>query len=98
LDNVGGIPELTRFQGHFCNYKIVVYTGLYCDNIMFESGGQQNQSSQKRLNLLYSDVTRHYHVITNLTGAMAKRYVCTASNKACERDVIHRCDQTCSDL
>jgi hypothetical protein len=43
LDNGGGIPELTRFQEHFSDYKIVVYTGLYCDSIMFE-GGQQNQS------------------------------------------------------
>jgi hypothetical protein len=56
LDNGGGIPELGRFQEHFNDYKIVVYTGLYCDSIMFEG---QNQSSQKRLNLLYDDVTIH---------------------------------------
>ena len=31
--------------------------------------------SAKCLNLLYDDVERHYHVITNLTGAMASRYV-----------------------
>jgi hypothetical protein len=29
----------------------------------------------QRLNLLYDDVTRHYHVLTKLPGAMAKRYV-----------------------
>jgi hypothetical protein len=62
LDNGGGIPELTRFQEHYSDYKIVVYTGLYCDSSMFEGGGgggQQNESSQKRLNLLYDDVTRY---------------------------------------
>ena len=35
LDNGGGIPELQRFQDHFRQYKIVVYTGLNCDEIMF---------------------------------------------------------------
>jgi hypothetical protein len=52
--NNGGIPELARFQEHFSDYKIVVYTGLNCDSIMFEG---QVQSTQKRLKLLY-DVTR----------------------------------------
>ena len=36
LDNGGGIPELERFQDHFRHYNIVVYTGLKCDEIMFE--------------------------------------------------------------
>jgi hypothetical protein len=40
--------------------------------------------SEKRLNLLYDEGTRHYHVITNITGAMAKRYVC----KECGKDVL----------
>jgi len=53
--------------------------------------------SAKRLNLLDDDVERHYHVITNLTGAMARRYVCKACNKSCRRDVSHLCDQTWSD-
>jgi len=53
--------------------------------------------SAKRLNLVYEDVERHYHVITNPAGAMARRYVCTACNKSCWRDVKHVCDQTCSD-
>ena len=47
-----------------------MYQGLGCDDIMFE--GQVDAS--KLINLLYDDVERHYHVITNLTGAMAKRY------------------------
>jgi hypothetical protein len=36
LSNGGGLPELTRFEEHFCDYKIVVYDGLNCDSIMFE--------------------------------------------------------------
>ena len=59
LTRGGGIPELTRFQEHFRQYKIVVYHGLSCDDIMFE--GQTDSS--KRLNLLYDDVECHYHVI-----------------------------------
>ena len=94
LSNGGGIPELERFQDHFGDqYKIVVYTGLNCDAIMFEG----LVDSPKRINLLYDDVTRHYHVINSLTGAMAKQYVCTACNKGCRRDVTHVCDQICSD-
>jgi len=52
--------------------------------------------SPKRVDLLYDDVSRHYYVITNMTGAMAK-YVCKACNKGCDHDVTHICDQTCSD-
>ena len=36
LANGGGIPELERFLEHFRQYKIVVYTGLFCDEFMFE--------------------------------------------------------------
>ena len=72
LSNGAGIPELVRFQEHFRKYKIFVYRGLSCDNIIFE--GQVD--STKRLNILYDDVKRHYHVRTNLTGAMAKQFVC----------------------
>jgi hypothetical protein len=53
--------------------------------------------STNRWYLLYDSITRHYHVITNLTGAMAKKYVCKACNRGCETDVTHTCDQTCSD-
>ncbi len=48
---------------------------------MFEG---QVESSQ-RINLLYDDATRYYHVITNLTGTMAKCYVRKAYNKGCKR-------------
>jgi len=63
LSNGAGIPELVSFHEHFREYKIVVYHGLNCDNIIFE--GQVD--STKRLNILYDDVERHYRVITNLT-------------------------------
>jgi len=32
--------------------------------------------SVKRINLLYDDVEEHWHVITKLTAATARRYVC----------------------
>jgi hypothetical protein len=79
LRDCGGIPELTKFQEHLSQYRIVVYSGLQCENIMFD--GQVNAST--RINLLYDDVNRHNHVITNLTGAMAQRYVCNGCNKGC---------------
>ena len=52
--------------------------------------------SPKRINVLYDDVDEHYHVMVNITGAMAKNYVCKACNKGCRRDVTRVCDQTCS--
>jgi hypothetical protein len=76
LDNGGGIPELIRFQDHFKKYRIVVYEGLNCDKILFD--GQIE--APKCVNLLFDDVNRHYHVINNLTGAMAKQYGCKACN------------------
>ena len=82
-----------RFKEHFREYKIVVYHSQNRDNIMFE--GQLDAA--KRLNILYDDVERHYHVILNLTGAMSREYVCEGCNKACTSDVTHVCDQTCSD-
>jgi len=85
LTRCGGIPELNRFQEKFRDYKIVAYQGLGCDDIMLE--GQVDSS--KHLNLVYDDVERHYHVIANLTGAMAKRYVCKACHKSCGRDIKH---------
>jgi hypothetical protein len=51
LQNGGGIHELERFQDHFGQYKIVVYTVLNCDSIMYE--GQVETS--ERINLLYDD-------------------------------------------
>ena len=53
--------------------------------------------TEKRINLLYDEVARHYHVIVNITGSLAKRYVCKACNKGCCSDVTHKCEQACSD-
>ena len=92
LGNGGGIPELERFQDHFRHCEIFVYTGLNCDEIMFEGRVEATES----LRLLYDEVTRRYHVVRNLTTAMARRYVCKARGKGCRSDVSHTCDQTCS--
>ena len=67
----GGIRELNRFQEYFKEYRIVVFSRLYCEDIMFDGQVQ----TEKRINLLYDDVARHYHVVVNITGAMAKRCV-----------------------
>ena len=85
LDNGAGIAKLMRFKEHFHEYKIVEYEGLNCDRIMFE--GQV--VSSKRLNILYNDLTRHYHVIGNLTAALANLYLCNACGNGCTRDVTH---------
>jgi hypothetical protein len=53
LKSGAGIPELTRFQDHFREYKIVVYAGLNCDSVMF----QGQVESEKRMNLLCDEVT-----------------------------------------
>jgi hypothetical protein len=88
-----GIPEIETLQEHFGEYKIVVYEGLNCDNIMYEG----RVESPTRINLLYDEVTRHYHVIGSLTGAMTKQFVCKVCGKGGRSDTEHRCDQTCSD-
>jgi len=77
LERGGGIRELTRFQEYFKEYRIVVFSCLNCEDIMFDGHVQ----TEKRINLLYDDVARHYHVIVNITSAMAKRYVCEACNR-----------------
>ena len=89
LKKGGGIPELTTFQKHFHEYKIGVYSGLNCNSIMY----QDHIKSDKRINLLFDEAPRHYHVIGKLTGAMAKRYVCEGSNKGCRYGASHTCEQ-----
>ena len=76
--------EIQQFQDHFSEYKIVVYGGMSCEDIILE----WKVTSDKRVNLLYDDVTRHYHVIANLTGAMSKRYICEVVVKAVDQ-VLH---------
>jgi hypothetical protein len=79
LKDGGGIPELMSFQEHFNDYRLVVYGGLNCEDIVFD--GQVE--SEKRPNILYDDVTCLYHAITNVTDAVAKRYVCIICAKGC---------------
>ena len=93
LRNVAGIPELARFQEHFHEYKIVVFSGLNFESIMY----QGHVETDTRINLFLDEETLHYHVIANLTGAMAKRYVCECCNKGCKYGVVHTCEQTFSD-
>ena len=93
LSTGGGIPELMKFKDHLKEYRIVVFEGLNCEDIFFDG----EVESEKRIILLYDDVTKHYHVTNNLTGAMTRRYVCKACNKGCRRGVTHKCGETCSD-
>jgi hypothetical protein len=93
LTDGGGIPELTRFQEHLNDYRIVIYGGLSCKDIVFDG----HVESEKRINLLYDDTTRHYHVITNITAAMSQRYVCKGCGKGCCGDITHKCKESCSD-
>jgi hypothetical protein len=93
LTNGAGIPELMRFQEHFKEYRIVVFAGLNCEDIMFD--GQVE--SENRINLLYDEVSQHFHVIGSLTGALSRKYVCKGCNRGCERGVTHICQETCSD-
>ena len=93
LQNGGGIPEIQRFQDHFTEYKIVVYGGLDREDVIFD--GQV--ISEKRINLLYDEVNRKFHVITNLTGAMTKQLICKGCSKSCRTGATHRCRETCTD-
>ena len=60
----------------------MVNSVLNCDSFMYQSLVE----SDKRINLLFDEVTRHYHVIANLTGVMAKRYVLMVVKKAVDTE------------
>jgi hypothetical protein len=53
LTNGGSIPELTKFQEHFKEYRIVVFGRLNCKDLVFDGQIQ----SEKRINFLYDNVT-----------------------------------------
>jgi hypothetical protein len=93
LTNGAGIPELTSFQDHLKKYRIVVFAGLNCEDIMFDG----HLESENRINLLYDKVLRHFHVIGNLTGGLSRKYVCKGCNRGCDSGVTHKCQETCSD-
>jgi len=92
LDKGGGMNEIQQLQDHFSEYKIVVYGGLNCEDIIFEG----RVTCEKRVNLLYDGVKRHFHIITNLTGAMSKRFICEGCSKSCRSGVTHKCSEACS--
>ena len=48
----GGIRKLVQFQEHFNDYRIVIYAGLDCGNIMFDG----NVSSSKRCMTTLRDI------------------------------------------
>jgi hypothetical protein len=63
-----------------------------CDSVMV----QEQSESDRRINLLFDEVTQHYRVIANLTGAMTNRYVCEECNEGSKLGAVHLCDQKCS--
>ena len=93
LQNGEGVNEIQKFQDHFTDYKIVVYGGLNCEDIIFE--GQV--VSETRVNLVYDEATSYFHVIANLTDAMSKRFICKAYSKSYRSGVTHKCSEACSD-
>ena len=72
LSNGGGFNKLQQFQQHLSDYKFIVFDGFNPDRAMFS----RNSLSAKNLYLLYVRDFEHYSVITNLKGAMAKKYIC----------------------
>jgi hypothetical protein len=90
LSNGGGLEELQQFQQYFSNYKIIDFDGLHPDRVMFSG----NFLSDKKLYLLYDQDSKHYHAITNLKDAMAKRYICNGCDTL--YDYTHKCDKVCS--
>ena len=65
-----------------------MYDGLSPDRVIFSG----NSVSNKKLHLLYD--SGHYIVITNLKGAMAKKYICNACDTL--YDFTHKCVKACS--
>jgi len=51
LQNGGGVPEIRRFQDHYTEYKIVVYSGLNCEDIILQgevTSEKKGQSAVRR--------------------------------------------------
>jgi hypothetical protein len=91
LSQGGDVPNVQQY--YYYRYKIVVYNGLKCDSIMYE--GQVD--APKRIKCLFDEKEKHYHVINNLVGAFAKRYLCETCNKSSSSGVTRLCEQVCSD-
>lgn len=78
-----------EFHPHMPEYMKLVYSGLRYDSILLND----QIATLKRMKMLYDGY--HFHVLSNVTGAIAKRYVCFACNVGCERVEKHRCDELC---
>ena len=59
LSNGAGIHELVRFQKHFRQYKIVVYRGLSCEDIMFEGQVDSPKKTPYTLRRGRTTLSRH---------------------------------------
>jgi hypothetical protein len=86
-------PETNEISRTFQRIQDCRFRGLNCDDIVFDG----HVESEKRINLLYYGVSKHYDVIGNLTGAMTRKCVCRGCNKGCKSGVTHRCQEMCSD-
>jgi hypothetical protein len=85
--------NLRNFKNIFMITELLSSGGLNFDEMIFDGP----VDSEKRINVLFDDLTRHYHVIASLTGAMTKRFVCRGFGKGCETGETNKCKETCSD-
>ena len=76
------------FKTTFRTTKLL-FDGLNLDRAMFSG----NSHSAKKLHLLYDRDNQYYTVITNLKGAMAKKYICNGCDTLYN---THKCDKVCS--
>jgi hypothetical protein len=84
LSQGGGVFQLESFQQYFRDkYKIVVYTGLRSDSIIYE--GQVDAPKRIKSYLMKKKSLR----CDKLSGAFAIGYVCEACNKSSRADVTH---------
>ena len=72
LSNGETLQELAQIQECLSDYKIVVFSGLSSDKVMF--GG--NSLSSKKFYLLYNADTKHYSVTTNIKASITKKDIC----------------------
>ena len=89
-NNGGNFQERRQFQEHNSHHKIIVFQGLNPHSIMFS----RNSLSTKKLHLIYDWDHRHYDVMTNLKGAVAKNYLCNGC--VASYDSTYKCGKVCS--
>jgi len=76
LQNGGGVPEIRRFQDHYTEYKIVVYSGLNSEDIIFE--GQPKRWSicctTKLIAIITSSRTRPVLCVSVISARLVEPY------------------------